>query len=243
MTEQNTARPSDDVASVDGQKYDDPNEDTTGLAKKMAVHHAARATAYHAILNDPDITARSEVSREAASLLPLETELATVWAALAGGWSGFEGKSAPDHDEMAASIAFYLTNRDDMSAMSAWVLDWAGIPETRIKAYTPESKKPRIAVLCGSTRFREEFRKVNEDLTKLKMIVVAPAVFADDGDEISDELKAELGELHLHKIDLADEVYVINPGGYIGESTAREIAYAEKAGKRIFYPYSPLTFA
>ena len=44
-----------------------------------------------------------------------------------------------------------------------------------------------------------------------------------------------LDDMHLRKIDLADEIFVINVGGYIGESTRREIAYAEKIGKKINY--------
>ena len=44
-----------------------------------------------------------------------------------------------------------------------------------------------------------------------------------------------LDDMHLRKIDLADEIYVINVGGYIGESTRREIAYAEKTGKKVNY--------
>ena len=42
-----------------------------------------------------------------------------------------------------------------------------------------------------------------------------------------------LDEMHLAKIDMADEIFVINPGGYIGSSTKREIAYASAKGKKI----------
>lgn len=44
-----------------------------------------------------------------------------------------------------------------------------------------------------------------------------------------------LDDMHLRKIDLADEIFVINVGGYIGESTRREIAYAEQTGKKVNY--------
>jgi hypothetical protein len=44
-----------------------------------------------------------------------------------------------------------------------------------------------------------------------------------------------LEELHLRRIDLADEVRIVNPGGYIGEATRREIAYANALGKPVTY--------
>ena len=54
-------------------------------------------------------------------------------------------------------------------------------------------------------------------------------------------MKEMLDDMHLRKIDLADEIYVINVDGYIGESTRREIAYAEKSGKKINYLEKQLT--
>jgi hypothetical protein len=96
--------------------------------------------------------------------------------------------------------------------------------------------RPTITVLCGSTRFKDEFERANQYLTLAGNIVLAPGVFGHaDGIELPEDTKAELDELHLRKIDLADEVLVVSPGGYIGESTRREIAYAEQAGKPITY--------
>lgn len=75
-------------------------------------------------------------------------------------------------------------------------------------------------------------RAANRDLTFAGVIVVVPG----EADElITEEQKALLGVLHLRKIDLADRVLVVNPGGYIGESTSREIAYAHAAGKPIAF--------
>lgn len=54
-------------------------------------------------------------------------------------------------------------------------------------------------------------------------------------------LVCSLGELHPRRIDLADEVRVVNPGGYVGEATRREIAYAESLGKRVSYLHEPST--
>ena len=99
--------------------------------------------------------------------------------------------------------------------------------------------RPQIVCLCGSTRFAEDFRAVNRDLTLAGAIVVAPAEFEHAGDQITDEQKAALGALHFAKIDLADRVMVVNPGGYIGESTRREIRYAHQTGKPVEYTDTP----
>jgi hypothetical protein len=92
--------------------------------------------------------------------------------------------------------------------------------------------RPEIVCICGSIRFINEMRAANRDLTFAGVIVLAP----EEADElISDEQKIRLDALHPRKIDLADRVLVINPGGYIGESTRREIAYAHAAGKPISF--------
>ncbi len=75
-------------------------------------------------------------------------------------------------------------------------------------------------------------RAANRDLTFAGVIVLAPG----EADElITNEQKTALDALHLRKIDLADRVLVVNPGGYIGESTSREIAYAHASGKPISF--------
>jgi hypothetical protein len=86
----------------------------------------------------------------------------------------------------------------------------------------------------------EEMLAANRDLTFAGVIVVAPGVFqrAEEHEAnvfITNEQKTALGDLHLRKIDLADRVLVVNPGGYIGESTSREIAYARATGKPISF--------
>jgi hypothetical protein len=100
--------------------------------------------------------------------------------------------------------------------------------------------RPEIVCICGSTWFVDEMRAANRDLTFAGVIVVAPGVFlrAEDHEAnefITNEQKTALGALHLRKIDLADRVLVVNPGGYIGESTSREIAYAQATGKPISF--------
>lgn len=99
--------------------------------------------------------------------------------------------------------------------------------------------RPQIVCLCGSARFVQEFRAVNRDLTLAGTIVVAPAELEHADQQITDGQKAALGTLHLAKIDLADRVLVVNPGGYIGESTRREIRYAHQAGKPVGYTDDP----
>lgn len=96
--------------------------------------------------------------------------------------------------------------------------------------------RPEIVCICGSTRFLDEMRAANRDLTVAGVIVLAPGVFHYAEDQlITNEQKSALDALHLRKIDLADRVLVVNPGGYIGESTSREIAYARATGKPISF--------
>jgi len=95
---------------------------------------------------------------------------------------------------------------------------------------------PEIVCICGSARFAEEMRRVNLALTLDGVIVVAPGE-ADSAQPISVEQKRVLDALHLRKIDLADRVLVVNPGGYVGESTRREIDYARAAGKPVSFTH------
>ncbi|MBO7467238.1 MAG: hypothetical protein J6T94_06120 [Bacteroidaceae bacterium] len=95
----------------------------------------------------------------------------------------------------------------------------------------------KIVTLCGSTRFKEQFLEVQKKLTLEGNIVISVGLFGHSGDEEvwKPGTKEMLDDMHLRKIDLSDEIYVINVGGYIGESTKREIAYAEMTGKKIHY--------
>lgn len=100
---------------------------------------------------------------------------------------------------------------------------------------------PRIVCLCGSTRFMEAFRQANLRETLAGHIVLTVGCDTkSDTDllatgELTPELKAQLDELHRRKIDLADEILVLNVGGYIGESTRSEIRYATIIGKHVAY--------
>ena len=95
----------------------------------------------------------------------------------------------------------------------------------------------KIITLCGSTRFKEDFLKVQKELSLRGNIVISVGLFGHMGDEEvwRPGVKEMLDDMHLRKIDLADEIFVINVNGYIGESTKREIAYAQQTGKKVNY--------
>jgi hypothetical protein len=105
---------------------------------------------------------------------------------------------------------------------------------------------PNIVYLCGSTRFYEAFQKANFEETMKGSIVLSVGFYPHASMEVHGEtfgIKAEekfkLDELHKRKIDLCDEILVLNIGGYIGESTKSEIEHAWKTGKRIRYYEQP----
>jgi len=101
---------------------------------------------------------------------------------------------------------------------------------------------PPIICLCGSTKFKDRFLKLNALFTLKGWVVVTVGMFGHaDSVKLSRENKAVVDVLHFAKIDMAEVVYIINTNGYIGESTEREIAYARMRGKQIVYdePGSP----
>ena len=97
--------------------------------------------------------------------------------------------------------------------------------------------KYKVITLCGSTRFKEQYMAVQKRLTLEGNIVISVGMFGHSGDaEVwKPGVKEMLDDMHLRKIDLADEIFVINVGGYIGSSTRSEIEYARSQGKVIKY--------
>ena len=102
----------------------------------------------------------------------------------------------------------------------------------------------KLITLCGSTRFKDEFMEAQKRLTLEGNIVISVGLFGHSGDyevwENMDEgtltaTKEMLDDMHKRKIDMADEIFVINVGGYIGESTRSEIEYAVIHGKTVKY--------
>lgn len=100
---------------------------------------------------------------------------------------------------------------------------------------------PLVVCLCGSTRFWREFQRAGLAETMAGRIVLSIGAASGTDDEHFgnlprdeyDRVKAMLDALHMHKIELADEVLILNVGGYIGESTRRELEYARALGKVI----------
>ena len=93
----------------------------------------------------------------------------------------------------------------------------------------------KVITLCGSTRFKEQFIEMQKRLTLEGNIVISVGAFGHCGDnEVwTDGIKAMLDRMHLAKIDLADEIFVINVDNYIGDSTRNEIEYAKSKGKKV----------
>ncbi len=108
------------------------------------------------------------------------------------------------------------------------------------------SDKAKIICLCGSSKFVNQHHQVMMDETLKGAIVIPMGLYghADypkgareatgDADE-GVEVKQLLDRLHFEKIDLADEIFVVDLAGYIGNSTGREIEYAKRNGKRVRY--------
>ena len=105
-------------------------------------------------------------------------------------------------------------------------------------------KNYKVITLCGSTRFKDDFMRVQKELTLKGNIVISVGLFGHSGDdEVWDGMdegtlsktKEMLDDMHQRKIDMADEIFVINVGGYIGNSTRSEIEYAIKNGKKVNY--------
>lgn len=89
-------------------------------------------------------------------------------------------------------------------------------------------ERPQVVCLCGSLRFQHLFDSERKRLTARGVIVLAPEPV--DGEPTA-TMRAALGELHLRRIDLADEIRVVSEGGYIGDATRREIQYARARQK------------
>ena len=94
-----------------------------------------------------------------------------------------------------------------------------------------------VITLCGSTRFKEQFLEAQKRLTLEGNIVISVGLFGHSGDDEvwTEGTKEMLDDMHKRKIDMVDAIYVINLGGYIGESTKSEILYAKSHGKTVYY--------
>lgn len=96
--------------------------------------------------------------------------------------------------------------------------------------------KYKVITLCGSARFKDNFMKVQKRLSLEGNIVLSLSFFdLDDGEVLTKEKKDLLDDIHKRKIDISDEIFVINKGGYIGENTRSEIEYAKMTNKKVNY--------
>lgn len=108
-----------------------------------------------------------------------------------------------------------------------------------------ETFSPVIVCLCGSTKFKQEFMDATERETLAGRIVVSVGFFAhqltdeERRTKLTPEVKKKLDELHLRKIDLADEVLILNVGQYVGASTRREAWYARRKEKAVRWLVEP----
>ncbi|WP_419887209.1 DUF4406 domain-containing protein [Neobacillus niacini] len=94
----------------------------------------------------------------------------------------------------------------------------------------------KVITLCGSTKFKEQFEAANAYLTLQGNVVISVGFFEQsEGISITKEHEALFEIIHLQKIDMADEIFVIDVDGYIGSSTRKEIEYANNCGKKVSY--------
>ena len=96
-----------------------------------------------------------------------------------------------------------------------------------------------VVTLCGSAKFADEFARVQEELIEDGKIVLYDGLFYNSGND-SDAQEARFYDLNFmlidmqkQKIDMSDEIFVVNPKGYIDEYVWSEICYAEMTGKQI----------
>lgn len=97
--------------------------------------------------------------------------------------------------------------------------------------------KYKVITLCGSTKFKDEFLREQKRLSLEGNIVISVGLFGHSGDDEvwSDGKKEMMDDMHKRKIDMSDEIFVINKNGYIGSSTKSEIEYAIKTNKPVNY--------
>lgn len=105
-------------------------------------------------------------------------------------------------------------------------------------------RRPKIVVLCGSSKFTDIMAVCawlieRDELAITMSLHYLPHWYS--ATPIPDHLAEhegcadEMDALYLRKIDLADEIFVVNWDNYIGKSTANEIEYAKKKNKRVRY--------
>jgi hypothetical protein len=155
-----------------------------------------------------------------------------------GEWFGVVTQT---HAEHLAQVAEPVVAQRERAAAAAAVGETDNHGQVFVRHFL-QGPRPKIVVLCGSTRFYDEFRRQNLRLTLQGAIVLSIGCdtrsdrdLVDAGEMGAAVDKTALDELHKRKIDLADQVLVINVDRYIGESTRSEIAYARSLGKPVTF--------
>lgn len=98
-------------------------------------------------------------------------------------------------------------------------------------------EQPEVVTLCGSIRFAGEHLAAHTRLSLEGRVVLLPALPVPGEELLPADVKV-LAALHRQKIAMADPVHIVNPGGYVGETTASEVAYAEALGKKVTYEHN-----
>jgi hypothetical protein len=188
-----------------------------------------------------------DAGRAARRLTPIEDK---VWDSQVSGWATamfIEARRLLEVDALRAEntrisdhLARLLARIDDFERLHQ--ADQERIAYLEHELAILPAPRPRIVCLCGSTRFYQQFKEANYRETMAGKIVLSVGFYPhaqvqEHGQHlgVTAEQKVALDELHKRKIDLADEVLVLDVGGYIGESTKSEIEHAKRAGKPIRY--------
>jgi hypothetical protein len=157
----------------------------------------------------------------------------------------FEALTAYRHEEEAL-FRIPLTSTPDWGALYEKHKEgYRQMGEAAVRAFLAlrvglrieDAHRPTIVCLCGSTRFSEAYREANlrETLAGKIVLSIGCEWHGDQALGLTEADKERLDALHLKKVELADEILVLNIGGYVGDSTRREIEYAKAQGKRVRY--------
>ena len=98
----------------------------------------------------------------------------------------------------------------------------------------------KIITICGSMKFQEQMMAVTEKLELEEQYIVIQCAYFDKSRILTPQEIHVLNELHFRKIEISDAIYVVNTGGYIGESTQKEIEYAHSLNKEVLF-YEPIS--
>ena len=115
-------------------------------------------------------------------------------------------------------------------------LGWSQISIDKYRKSLKVANKYKVITLCGSTKFKDDFEREQKRLTLEGNIVLSVGLFSQyNGETLDKSMIQMLDDMHKKKIDMSDEIFIINKDGYIGDSTGSEIEYAKKKGIPVKY--------